>query len=114
MDGTPASELNPGQIATLERLLKAGFQFTALAHVARYLPVEKNGFVVLLDPSGGKLRIFGEVGYRIGEGVGMLVERETGKAFVWKNQSVPATDELLRAYQNFRRELGELVRGPAQ
>lgn len=85
-----------------------------LEHVARYLPVGKNGFVALLDPSAGKLGIFGQVGYRMGGGVGVMVEKREGKAFVWKNQSVVATPELLEARERFKRELNELLQGPAQ
>lgn len=114
MDETPTSELTPGQIVVLERLLKTGFEFVTLEHVVRYLPVEKNGFVALLDPSGGRLKLFGEVGYRIGDGVGMLVAKKEGKAFVWKGRAVRATDELLESYDQFKKELSDLVQGPAQ
>jgi hypothetical protein len=108
------SELNQAQIAILQNLLKAGFEFVTLERVVRYLPVQKNGFVALLDPSGGRLDIFGQIGYRMEEGAGMLVERREGKAFVWKNQSVSATPELLGAYERFKQELEALLLGPAQ
>ncbi len=114
MADAPSLELNQAQIAILQNLLKAGFEFVTLEHVVRYLPVQKNGFVALLDPSAGKLGIFGQIGYRTGDGVGMMVERPEGKAFVWKNQSVPATPELLEAYQRFKSELEESLMGRAQ
>jgi hypothetical protein len=114
MAETPPLELNPAQIAVLQNMLKAGFEFVTLEHVARYLPVQKNGFITLLDPSGGKLAIYGQPGYRIGEGVGMLVEKREGRAFVWKNQAVPATQELLAAYERFKSDLEALLSGPAQ
>jgi hypothetical protein len=114
MADTPLPELTPDQIATLQRLLKAGFEFVQLEHVTRYLPVEKNGFVALLDPAGAKLGIFGQIGYRMGEGVGMLVESPDRKAFVWKKQSVEATPALLETYSAFRKELEELLQGPVQ
>lgn len=114
MNETPPTELTPGQIAVLERLLAAGFQFVAIEHVVRYLPVEKNGFVALLDPSGGRFQIFGEAGYRIGEGVGILIEKEGAKKFVWKNQSVEATGALLDSFGRFKKELSELLQASAQ
>lgn len=114
MAETPSPELTPAQIATLERLLKAGFEFVQLEHVVRYLPVQKNGFVALLDPAGSRFGILGQIGYRIGEGVGMLVERGDGKAFVWKDKTVEATSELLEAYAGFREELEEILSGPVQ
>ena len=114
MADSPSPELAPAQIAALQRLLKAGFEFVQLEHVERYLPVEKNGFVALLNPSGARLGIFGQIGYRIGDGVGMLVETPGGKAFVWKTRSVEATPALLGAYARFRDELEEILRGPTQ
>jgi hypothetical protein len=71
--------------------------------------VEKAGFVVLLDISGEKVRQFGSVGYHLGSGIGVLVERAGGKAFVWKNETVQATPELLATYQKVKQDLAELL-----
>jgi hypothetical protein len=114
MPENPPLELTPAQIATLQNLLKAGFEFVQLPHVVRYLPVEKNGFVALLDPSGGKLQPFGLAGRRLGDGVGVLVDKGEGKAFVWKDKSVAATALLLEAFEGFQAELKVLLAGPAQ
>lgn len=113
MAEAPPPELNPAQIALLQDLLKAGFEFVTLEHVVRYIPVQKNGFVAVLDPSGGKLEIFGQAGCRIGEGVGMLVERREGKVFVWKNQTVRATPDMLAHFERFKLELAMVLMGPA-
>ena len=80
-----------------------------LERVERYLGLERDGFVALLDPSQGGLRVFSQVGYRLGEGVGMLVERGAGKAFVWHDQEVPASAEMLEIYGRFRAELERLL-----
>ncbi len=106
-------DLTPAQIATLEDLLKADFKFVTIEHIERYLGVEKNGFVALLDPSEGRLAVYGQVGYRLGNGIGMLVERGEGKAFVWKSESVSATPELLAGYERFRTELQAALRNDA-
>jgi len=89
--------------------LKAGFAFVTLARIERYLGVQKEGFVALLDPAEGKLVQFGQTGYLFPEGLGMLVERREGKSFVWKSQSMPATPELLAAYERFRNEVKVLL-----
>ena len=101
--------LTPAQVARLESLLKAGFQFVTFEQFARYPAVEKAGFVALLDISGEKVRQFGSVGYHLGNGIGVLIERSGGKAFVWKNESVEATPELLAAYERVKKELAELL-----
>ena len=107
-DATPSS-LTAAQVACLERLLKAGFQFISFEQFARYPAVEKSGFVALLDISRGRVQQFGTVGYHLGSGVGVLIERESGKSFVWKKEAVPATPELLATYENVKRELSELL-----
>jgi len=104
-------DLTPTQIATLEHFLQAGFRFVTLERMERYLGVEKDGFVALLDPSDGRLVQFGQVGYRFPEGLGMLVERGEGKAFVWKSKLVSATPELLGGYERFRSEIQVLLEG---
>ena len=104
-------ELSPGQVAVLESLLKAGFRFVTLERYARYLGVERDEFVALLETSQGKVKLFGQVGYHVGEGIAMLVERAEGKAFVWKGESVAATPELLAAYTRFKSELRRLLQG---
>jgi hypothetical protein len=105
-------ELNSGQVAVLESLLKAGFRFVTFERFARYLGVEKDGFVALLETGGGKVQLFGQVGYHVGEGIAMLVERAEGKAFVWKGESVAATPELLAGYARFKSELRRLLQAP--
>jgi hypothetical protein len=103
--------LSPAQVAPLERLLKAGFQFVAFEQFARYPGAEKNGFVCLLDLSGDAVRQFGSVGYHLGDGIGVLIERDGGKAFVCKKESVTATPELLQTYESVKKELEELLSG---
>ena len=101
--------LSPPQAARLESLLKAGFRFVTFEQFARYPAAEKMGFVALLDLSGGKVRQFGSVGYHLGSGIGVLIERAASKAFVWKKESVEATPEILASYEKVKKELAELL-----
>ena len=106
--------LSPTQVARLEGLLKAGYQFTTFEQFARYPGVEKAGFVALLDLSGVGVRQFGSVGYHLGNGIGVLIERAGGKAFVWKDRSVEATPELLATYASVKNELAGLLAESAE
>ena len=101
--------LTAAQVARLESLLNAGFQLVTFEQFARYPGVEKSGFVTLLDISGDKVRQFGSVGYHLGNGIGVLIERAGGKAFVWKNEVVDATSELLATYESVKKELDALL-----
>jgi len=103
------NELTPSQALTLRRFLEAGFKLVTFERYARYVAVEKDGFVALLDPAGGRFTLFSQIGYRIGEGIGMLVEGATGKAFVWHEESAPASRELLATYGRIRGELNDLL-----
>jgi hypothetical protein len=102
-------ELNPEQVSRLEKLVRAGFQFTYFEQYARYPAVEKSGFVALLDVSRGQVAQFGSLGYHLESGIGVLVENASGKAFVWKSQTVPATPEILETYRSVRDELHTLL-----
>ena len=102
-------ELSPGQVAVLEALLEARFRFTSFERYARYLAVEREGFVALLETGEGKVKLFGQAGYHVGEGIAMLVDRVEGKAFVWKSETVPATPQLLAAYETFKGDLRRLL-----
>ena len=46
-------QLSPGQVAVVESLLKEGFRFVTFERYARYLGVERDGFVALLETAGG-------------------------------------------------------------
>ncbi|HUI43694.1 MAG TPA: hypothetical protein VL523_17165 [Terriglobia bacterium] len=101
-------DLTPSQIARLEKLLQAGFRLVQLERFERHFGVERGGFVALVDPEGGELKPFGQTGYRLGDGIGMLVERRAGKAFVWRDQAIDATPELLETYERFRADMETL------
>lgn len=107
-DVSPPS-LTPAQVARLESLLKAGFQFVTFEQFARYPGVEKAGFVALLDISDDRVRQFGSVGYHLRGGIGVLIERAGGKAFVWKNEIADATPALLASYESVKQELDDLL-----
>jgi hypothetical protein len=110
MTETQSPELTAAQIRTLQNLLTAGFQFTTIERITRHLAVEKSGFIALLDPAGGKLQLFGQVGYRLGAGIGMLIEQRGTPVFMWKKEAVSATPELLAAYARVKDELAEILR----
>ncbi len=102
-------DLTTAQISMLEKILNAGFRFVTIERAERYLGVEREGFIALLEPADGQLKLFGQAGYLMSEGIGMLVERREGKCFVWHDRSVPATPEVLAGYEQFKKELKEIV-----
>ncbi len=109
MAEAPSPDLTPRQIFALNNLVQEGFKIVMLERFPRHMAVEKKGFVALLDPAGGKLAVFGQIGYRMDEGIGMLVERPGGKAFVWHKKSVTATPRLLKSYARVKAELSAIL-----
>jgi hypothetical protein len=55
------------------------------------------------------LQILGTPGWRMGEVMGVLTEREGRKVFQAKTEIVEATPERLALLQRFRQELAELL-----
>jgi hypothetical protein len=104
-------ELTLAQVSMLERILNAGFRFVTVERAERYVGVEREGFVALLEPADGRIKLFGQAGYLMSTGIGMLVERREGKCFVWHDQSTRATPEMLASYEKFTRELKEILGG---
>jgi hypothetical protein len=102
-------ELSAPQITTLEKILNAGFRFLTVERAERYLAVERGGFVALLEPVDGQIKMFSQAGYLLSEGIGMLVDRPEGKRFVWHDHSLVATPELLRDYERFKAELKQIL-----
>ena len=109
MNKNQAPELTPEQARILQKLLQAGFQFARVEHVVRHIVIEKEGLIALLDPANGQLRVFGQLGYRVGDGIGMLIEQGGRQAFVWKKESVEATPVILASYARVRDELTEIL-----
>ena len=66
--------------------------------------------IALLVPGADGLQILGSPGWRMGEVMGVLTEREGSKVFQAKREVVEATPERLAILQKFRDELSQLLR----
>ncbi len=98
-------DLTPDQRSALERLLRAGFRFMTLERVERNLAVERNGFVALLELSAAGIKIFGQAGRLMDQGIGMLVEQSGGKVFQCHGETIEASPEMLAEFARMRGDL---------
>jgi hypothetical protein len=57
------------------------------------------------------LQILGTAGWRMGEVMGVLTEKEGRKVFQAKNEVVEATPERLATLQRFRQDLAGMIGG---
>jgi hypothetical protein len=93
----------------LARIYQAGFDITQLERYPGVAAVVRNEVIALLRPTPAGLEMIGTPGWRIGDYVGVLVEKSGSKVFQFKSAQVEATPERLRLVEAFREDLAELL-----
>jgi len=101
----------PDSAEQLQRLYLAGFELQTFERYPKCIGVIRENCVALLVSGVDGLQILGTPGWRIGEVMGVLTEREGRKVFQAKTEIVEATPERLEALQRFRDELKQLLHG---
>ncbi len=101
----------PDSAAQLQRIYLAGFEVETFDMYPSAVGVIRDGIITLLQPTPDGLRMIGAPGWRMGELMGVLVEKEGQQVFQWKSEVVEATAERLEALRRFRRELEDLLAG---
>ena len=101
----------PDSAEQLQRLYLAGFELQTFERYPKCIGVMRENCVALLVPGVDGLQILGTPGWRFGEVMGVLTEREGRKVFQAKTEIVEATAERLLALQKFRDELKQLLHG---
>jgi hypothetical protein len=100
----------PDLAEQLQRLYLAGFELRTFERYPKCIGVVRESCVALLVPGVDGLQILGTAGWRMGEVMGVLTEKEGRKVFQAKNEIVEATPERLAILQKFRQELAGLMR----
>jgi hypothetical protein len=99
----------PDSAEQLQRIYLAGFELQTFERYPKCIGVMRDNCVALLVPGVDGLQILGTPGWRMGEVMGVLTEREGRKVFQAKSEVVEATPERLLALQKFRHALAELL-----
>jgi hypothetical protein len=100
----------PDSAEQLQRLYLAGFELQTFERFPKCIGVIRANCVALLVPGVDGLQILGTPGWRMGEVMGVLTEREGRKVFQAKSEVVEATPERLGVLQKFREDLTQLLR----
>ena len=100
----------PDSAEQLQRLYLAGFELQTFERFPKCIGVIRDNCVALLVPGVDGLQILGTPGWRMGEVMGVLTEREGRKVFQAKSEVVEATPERLGVLQKFREDLTQLLR----
>jgi len=97
----------------LQRIYLAGFELQTFDRYPKCIGVIRDNCVALLVPGVAGLQVLGTPGWRMGEVMGVLTEREGRQIFQAKSEIVEATPERLEALQRFREDLMKLLDSPA-
>jgi len=94
----------------LQRLYLAGFELQTFERFPKCIGVVRDGCIALLVPGVDGLQVLGTPGWRMGEAMGVLTEKEGRQVFQAKSEIVEATPERLAMLQKFREDIAELLR----
>jgi hypothetical protein len=96
----------------LQRLYAAGFDLQTFDRFPQAIGVLRDNCIAFLVPGPDGLQILGNVGWRMGESLGPLVERGGRKVFVHKQETIEATPEMIATLERFRSDLKQLLLTP--
>lgn len=94
----------------LQRLYLAGFELQTFERYPKCIGVERDNCVAVLIPGVDGLQVLGAPGWRMGEVLGVLTEKDGRQVFQAKSEIVEATPERLATLQRFRDDVAEVLR----
>jgi hypothetical protein len=95
----------PDPAEQLQRIYLAGFDLQTFDRFPKCVGVVRDDCVALLVPSVDGLQMLGTPGWRIGEAIGVLTEKDGRQVFQAKQEIVDATPERLETLRSFRASL---------
>jgi hypothetical protein len=101
----------PDSADQLQRIYLAGFELQTFDRYPKCIGVIRDNCIALLVPGVDGLQVLGTPGWRMGEVMGVLTEREDRQVFQAKAEIVEATAERLEALNRFREDLSRVLAG---
>jgi hypothetical protein len=95
----------PDPADQLQRLYLDGFELQTFERYPNSIGVLRDGCIALVRATPSGLEIIGTPGWRMGEVMGVLVQRDGRQVFQAKAETVDASPERLEALQRFRVDL---------
>ena|SRR5215469_12347389 len=99
----------PDPAEQLQRIYLAGFELHIFDRYPNSVGVSRDGCIALLRSTPAGLELVGSAGWRMGELLGVLVEKDGRHVFQAKSEIVEATAERLDALQKFKGDLDQLL-----
>jgi hypothetical protein len=97
----------------LQRIYLAGFELQTFDRYANSVGVIRDGCIALLRVTPMGLEMIGAPGWRMGEVLGVLVEKDGRQLFQAKSEIVEATAERLETLRRFREDLERVLTATA-
>ena len=95
----------------LQQLYIAGFELQTFERFPKAVGVMRNNCIALLVPGPEGLQVLGNVGWRMGDSLGPLVERAGRKVFIHKEETLEATPERIATLERFKADLKAVLQG---
>jgi hypothetical protein len=99
----------PDPAQQLQQIYLAGFEIETFDRFPKCVGVVRDNCVALLVPGVNGLQLLGTPGWRMGEVMGVLVEKDGRQVFQAKDEIVEATAERREALNRFRADLQALL-----
>jgi hypothetical protein len=99
----------PDPAEQLARIYQAGFDIEQFDRYPHALGVIRDQWIALVEATPNGLSMIGAPGRRMGEVMGVLIQKDGHKVFQAKQEIVEATPELLEKLQGFERDLKDLL-----
>jgi hypothetical protein len=93
----------------LQKLYLEGFELETFERFPNSIGILRDGCIALFRATPTGLEMIGTPGWRMGEVMGLLVERNRQQVFQAKSEFVEATPERLDALRRFRQDLERLL-----
>ena len=103
----------PDPAEQLQRLYLAGFELQTFERYANSVGVLRDGCIALFRATPVGLEMIGAPGWRMGEVLGVLVEKDGRQVFQAKSEIVEATPERLETLRRFREDLEQMLTATA-
>ncbi len=103
----------PDAAEQLQRIYVAGFELQIFERYPNSIGVVRDGCIALLRATPVGLEMVGTPGWRMGEVLGVLVQKEGRQVFQAKSEVVEATAVRLDALRRFREDLEQLLTATA-
>ncbi len=100
----------PDPAEQLQKIYLAGFELQTFDRFPKCVGVVRDDCIALLVPSIGGLQMLGTAGWRLGEAIGVLTQKEGRPVFQAKQEIVDATPERLKTLRRFQDDLQAILK----